>query len=167
MKFLNVKMLGLTGKPHPALLNIFSTQQAKKLRLHLKFLSGDFLTCERRAKDQPILNPICKLCFEHNESYEHLLVQCRATAEIRQRLYPELLNTVLRVQPTSSMLLYQITPHQLTQFILDCTSINLAEDIRIPAHNPNISEIFRISRDWCFAVSNERTRILKTNKTII
>ena len=49
----------------------------------------------------------------------------------------------------------------MTQFVLDCTSINLPDIYRIPAHNKRISEIFRISRDWCFGISSERARLLK------
>ena len=51
MKYLNVQLTGLSGNPHPALHNIYTTQQAKKLRLHIKFLTGDFLTGERQAND--------------------------------------------------------------------------------------------------------------------
>ena len=160
LTYLNVQLLGLSGRPHPALLNILNTQDAKKLRHHLKFLTGDFLTGERLAIDQPNLDPACKLCSAPVESIEHVLVSCRATSEVRQRIFPELVNVVAKVQPTSQIL-QNPSHHQLTQFILDCTSPNLAETLRIPAHNPGISEVFRISRDWCYAVSNERTRLLK------
>ena len=160
MNYLNVQLSGLSGNPHPALLNILTTQQAKKLRLHLKFLTSDFLTGERLAQDQPNIDPGCKLCLATVESTEHVLITCRATADVRQRLYPELMNAVAKVQPTSHIL-QNPTAHQLTQFILDCTSINLGENFRIPAHNPGIAEIFRMSRDWCFALSNERGRLLR------
>ena len=39
MKYLNVQLSGLTGAPHPALRNISTTQDVKKLRHHLKFLT--------------------------------------------------------------------------------------------------------------------------------
>ena len=42
MKYLNVQISGLTGASHPALHNISTTQDAKKLRFHLKFLTCDF-----------------------------------------------------------------------------------------------------------------------------
>ena len=53
MEHFNVQLYGLSGRCHPALLGIMTTRDAKKLRLHIKFLSGDFLTNERRAIDQP------------------------------------------------------------------------------------------------------------------
>ena len=49
MKFLNVEIQGLSGAPHPALLNITTTQDALKLRHNLKFLCGDYLNGERLA----------------------------------------------------------------------------------------------------------------------
>ena len=160
MNLLNTQLSGLSGRPHPALRNIRTTQDAKKLRHHLKFLTGDYITAERLALNQPNLDPACKLCQATVESTEHVLVACRATAEIRQRILPDLLNTVALVQPNSSIL-QNPSPTELTQFILDCTSFNLSDSARIPAHNPGISGIFEVSRDWCFAMSNERARLLR------
>ena len=159
MKFLNVQLNGLSGRPHPAIQNIFTTQDSKKLRLHLKFLTGDFLHAERLALDQKNLSPACKLCSASVESTEHVLVTCSALSEVHQRLYPDLINTVASVQPSCKLLVTH-TPAILTQFILDCTSINLDNNFRIPAHNPNVHKIFTLARDWCYAVSNARTKQL-------
>ena len=91
-------------------------------------------------------------------------MSCRALSDVRDRLYPELLNTVVQVQPNNDIIrAANHTPDILAQFILDCTSTNLPEAYRIPAHNPKISRVFRISRDWCFAISSERSRQLKGN----
>ena len=60
------------------------------LRLHIKFLSGDFLTNERLSIDNPALSPACPLCLSHDpgnvllESTEHVLVTCRATFTIKK-----------------------------------------------------------------------------------
>ena len=162
MQYLNVQLCGLSGRPHPALLNIYTTQEAKKLRLHLKFLTCDFLTNERLSLDKPSISPACTLCQAPTDSIEHVLVACGATSEVRNRLLPELLNTVAKVQPMSQILMNNQPASILTQFVLDCTSINLPETIRVPAHNPGVSDIFRVSRAWCFAVSSERSRLLKT-----
>ena len=163
MNYLNVQLSGLSGHPHPALLGSLTTQDVRKLRHHLKFLTGDFLTAERQALDQPNMNPSCKLCSAPVESLEHVLTSCQATSEVRERIYPQLVNVLAEVQPNSLILEEPHSSH-LTQFILDCSSINLAEGYRIPAHNPGISRIFNLSRDWCTAVSNERTRQLKLKK---
>ena len=161
MKYLNVQILGLSGRPHPALNNIYTTQDTKKLRHHLKFLTCDYLTNERLSKDRPHHSPACYLCLDPTDSIEHVLTICRATAEVRNRLFPELVNVVAKVQPMCSILQHHPPPDILTQFILDCTSLNLPETIRIPAHNPLVYLICKVSRDWCYAVSNERLRLLK------
>ena len=162
MKYLNVQISGLTGAAHPALHNISTTQDAKKLRLHMKFLTGDFLTNERLSIDQPNLSPACSLCDQPVESIEHVLVACRATSDVRSRLLPELMNIVATVQPKCGILQHNPTASILTEFILDCTSLNLPDSIRVPAHNPGISAIYRVSRDWCFAASSERSSCLKS-----
>ena len=161
MNYLNVQLSGLSGAPHPALRDINTTQDVKKLRLHLKFLTCDFLTNERLSLDQPSLSPACRLCQAPVDSIEHVLAVCRATNDVRSRLLPDLLNTVANVQPTCSLLLNTTSEDILTQFILDCSSLNLPDSFRIPAHNPAISAVFKISRDFCFSMSNERSRLLK------
>ena len=163
MTLLNVELLGLSGRSHPALQNIFSTQGVRKLRAHLKFLSGDFFTAERAAKDQSGLNPSCTLCGAETESVTHIIAVCRALSGTRDRILPELMNTTARVQPLSRIL-EQPSPSELTQFILDCTSINLDESIRVPSHNKGTSDIFRVSRDLCFAITNERLRLQNNRK---
>ena len=155
MKHFNVQLSGLS-----ALHNICNTQDAKKLRLHLKFLTCDFTTNERLSMNKPCISPACDLCYADVDSIEHVLVSCRATADIRSRLYPVLMNVVSQVQPISSILQYHPPPSILAQFILDCTSLNLPDSIRVPSHNPDISKIYRVSRDWCFGISNERSRLL-------
>ena len=166
MCYLNVQVQGLSGLPHPALHGITCTQDAKKLRLHLKFLTCDYLTNERLARDHPGRNPACSLCEAlglvdaPSDTIEHVTMTCKATIEVRNRLLPELLNVVAKVQPNCHILVNLPPPKILTQFLLDCTSFNLPDNIRIPFHNPGISEIYRISRDWCYAVSKERFRLL-------
>ena len=160
LQYLNVQLNGLSGRPHPSLMNISTTQDAKKLRLHLKFLTGDYLTGWRRSQDLPGTDPSCKLCRAQEETTEHILTICPALAEERQRILSKLLNTVVSVQPKCKILSMH-NPAVLTQFILDCTSINLEEDFRIPAHNPNIKDIFSVARDWCVAANNARNRKLK------
>ena len=111
--------------------------------------------------DQPSLSPACKLCDASIDSIEHVMVSCSATSEVRCRLIPDLMNAVYQVQPMCQILKYHPPPSLLTQFILDCTSFNLPDSVRIPMHNPGISTICKVSRDWCFAISRERSRLLR------
>ena len=160
MNYLNVQLQGLSGKPHPALLNISNTQDIPKLRQHLKMLTGDYLTAERLALDTGS-NPKCKLCLAPTENIDHILTKCRATADIKQRMLPELLNSVAIAQPDCIILNLPTQAQYLTQFILDCTSPNLPGNCRIAAHNPLVGTIFHVSRHWCFAASQSRGRLLK------
>ena len=160
MIYLNVQLHGLSGRPHPIIQNIYNTQDAKKLWLHLKFLTCNFLTNDRLALNQPGTSSACSLCG-NQDSIEHVITSCRATDSVRSRLLPDLFNVVASVHPTCGILDQPYSPTPLTQFVLDCTSFNLPNHCRIPTDNPKISEIFRISRDWCFGISSERFRLLK------
>ena len=157
MLYLNTDLLGLSGRPHPALLNISCTQDVKKLRMHLKFL-----TCDTSSFTMLSDNDNCCVLCHAECSIEHVLVSCPATKTTKERLLPTLLNVTADVQPKCAILNMHHDLPLLLQFILDCTSFNLPEPYRIPAHNPGIARIFEISRDWCFATYNERSRQLKS-----
>ena len=150
MAYLNVELQGLSGRPHPVLMKILNVQEIKKVRAHLKFLALDFPHTSQR--DGNGLRGLCNLCSEEPLCIaEHLLVICRSTSDVRSRLFPELVNVVASIWPQSHILQRQIPPKMLTQFILDPTSFNLPNDVRLPINCPNLEEIFRVSRDWCYA----------------
>ena len=50
MKYFNVSLTGLRGRAHPAILNVNSVKQVKNMRPHLKLLTGDYLTYEKRSR---------------------------------------------------------------------------------------------------------------------
>ena len=159
MRFLNVQTTGLSGYPHTALQNILTTRDVLKLRAHMKFLCCDILTGEQLSREQGA-DPKCKLCSAPVETTEHIISDCRPLHPIRERLLPELLNTVLAVAPNCQLLTQPYSAH-LTQFILDCTSLNLPNGYRLSPQNPDTNRVFRISRDWCYLFMKERTRLLK------
>ena len=148
MKYLNVQIQGLSGIPHPALLNISNTQDIMMLRHHIKIFAGDFLTAERLAADNGSDHK-CKLRHAQVEDLDHVLTQCRASTDIRERILPELINTVLQAQPGCSILLSPVQAQHLTQFILDCTSLNLPSSCRVVVHNPAAGRVFHVPRNWC------------------
>ena len=162
MAYLILQVSGLACLPHPALHNILTTQDVRKLRSHIKFLCGDILTGERLALDQGA-NPACRLCLATVENIDHIIARCRSTHELRERLRPELLNTVAVVAPTCKLLVNPASKH-LTQFLLDCTSLTLPNPYRLSPQNSEISKVFKIARDWCHAITNERFRQLKSLK---
>ena len=74
------------------------------------------LSQERLNIDQGI-DPKCCLCSAACENYTHILTQCRGIAEVRQRLHPELLNLVHRVD-SGCEITSCVTDEILTQFII-------------------------------------------------
>ena len=126
MEYLNVQLAGLSGRPHPALTSVTTTRDIPKLRLHLKFLTGDYPSYHRLARDRGTNDSYCRLCTSPCEDTKHILTECRATSDLREKLLPELLNTVACINPNSKILdLTTMTNQVLTQFILDCGSLNL------------------------------------------
>ena len=99
LRFLNVQVSGLSGKPHPVLSWILTTQDVMRARIHIKMVSGDYLCHDHLAKDRG-LDPACRLCqpvLPHpapKEDQIHLLTICKATADTRSRTIPTFLTAV-------------------------------------------------------------------------
>ena len=89
--YLNVSLLGLTGRPHPAWVYIGYANEVKKARIHLKMLAGDYYTYEIKSY-QSGGSPNCRSCdpIVAIETIEHILAVCEAYALIRQRIFPEI-----------------------------------------------------------------------------
>ena len=118
MKYFNVQLLGLSGRPHPALHHILETRQAQKCKAHLQLLFGDFAGYEVLGRQQQS-DQSCRLCTADIDSTQHILTECPATSEIRERLLPELLNILAIVSPDCGLLHPPISKYTLTQFLLD------------------------------------------------
>ena len=160
LQYLNVQLQGLSGRPHASLQYISETRDAMKFRAHMKLLTGDFLSYELLA-NQRGSDPRCRLCPSPLESTQHILTECLATSELRERLLPDLLNLLHDIQPSNGLLEISRSNRILTQFILDPTSPNLSNDYRIPVQHPSLNDLFRVSRDWCFAITSSRAKQLK------
>ena len=139
LEYFNVQLLGLNGHPYPALLNIQDTRETLKMKAHLKFLTGDIDSYHHMSLDRGV-DPSCRLCSAPCEHTQHILTECCSTAEIRDRLYPQLVNIVSDIQPSCG-LLKQSSNHLLTQFIIDPSSMNLPN---INSQHPRLHELFRI-----------------------
>ena len=143
------------------------TRAALKQRVHLKFLTGDVLSFEKLSRDRGG-DPKCRLCMAPYEHTQHILTECRSTAEIRERLYPNLVNLVAVIDPSSGILNQQQTPNRiLTQFIIDPASINLPSSYRISYQHPQLQDLYSLSRDWCFAIYSCRARLLKALRIVL
>ena len=161
MKFLNVSLTGLRGRRHPCLKNLVTTQEVKKARIHIKMLVGDYLTYDMKSKRSGG-SPLCNCCTDTSspEDLIHILTQCLAYKDIRDRMFPEYSNVCsennLNFEEMTS------TDEQLCQFILDPSSLNLSKRINIC--DPELDKILKISRDYCYAINSTRIKILARKK---
>ena len=120
----------------------------------------DFLSHDRG------LDPHCRLCQVSSdypglvEDYSHILVECSATANTRLDKLPTLLNIVLFHNPNNGIL-DRPSDKLLAQFILDCSSLNLTSDTRIPQDHPGFTDIVRQCSIMINAIHKDRTRQLK------
>ena len=107
LEYLNVQTWGLTGKAHP-ILDIRETRDSPKLLAHLKFLAS----YHKLSADRGV-QPHCRLCHAPCEHTQHILTECPSTADVRDHLYPALVNLVTSIHPTSSVLNRQGTSDSL------------------------------------------------------
>ena len=158
MRYMNVNLSSLNGRHHPCLKNVITTSDVKKLRPYIKFLSGDYLTYERKYLESGQGNPICKICKEENKSISHIIAQCPEYRQIRDRILQEFSNICILTQNCLNFESIKTDQQILTQFILDPTSFNL--NTRVHISDPLVPIFFKVSRDYCYAIHKERTRRL-------
>ena len=115
----------------------------------------------------------CKLCVMSSyitwlpvpaEDMVHLLTRCRGTADTRNRVLPELLNTLASHFPNNSILSSPNQTH-LTQLILDPTSLNLPVTIRIDPAHPALTLVLTMCRNMCYAIHKDRIRKINSFRT--
>ena len=164
MEFLNVALTGLRGRHHPALSNIVTTLEVRKSRPHLKMLSGDYSTYETKSI-QSGGSPHCRCCSfrpSPNENLVHILTNCGAYSDIRNRMISEYKEISKKIKSDLQFEEILKTEKTFCQFILDPASFNLK--FRVHMSDPILSTLFSISRDFCFSVNNRRLNILKESK---
>ena len=163
--YLNVAATGLSGRPHPILSGLATTQDVLRAVPHIRMLSGDYL-CFATLSIERGSDPQCRLCtpgitgHAPAEDITHIVSRCRGTSDPRDRILPDLLNTVMKHNPSNGIL---NKPNHLTlcQFILDCTSLNLPNDVRLPSTHPGFIDVVNKCRDLCHSIHKERIRKLK------
>ena len=97
------------------------------------------------------------------EDMAHLVASCRATADTRIRVLPDLLNLVSQCYPYDQILA-EPNPTQLTQFIIDPTSLKLPVNIRISSSIRNLHKVIKVCRNICYSIHKDRTKQLKNLK---
>ena len=166
MCYFNVSLIGLTGQCHPAISNIFTTNEVKRSRYHLKMLLGDFHSFEV-ISSQSGGDPHCKICSNENLNGEryventcHILISCEALSDIREK-YFEYYRQTLKMNTIDFE--YIISDKEVAcQFILDPTSFNLKQRINI--NDPLATELFKISRNFCNDINIKRLHLLGCRK---
>ena len=96
---------------------------------------------------------LCKICTKANETISHIVAKCESYERFRKRLFDQM-SEVYTALPMPD------DPKEMTQFILDPTSLNLTH--RISRNDPVLPQIFSYIRDFCFSVHNERMRRLSS-----
>ena len=159
MKYFNVNLFSLRGRHHPSLSNIITTDDVKKLRPHLKFLTGDYLTYERKYQESGQGDPTCRTCKLESESISHIISRCEAYNSIRDRIFLEFSEVCKLTKNSINFEKMKSDERVLTQFLLDPTSFNLKNRVNIG--DPAVPALFKLSRDFCTAIHSERTRKLQ------
>ena len=105
MGLFNISLNGLTGKPHYLIQNIFTTVEVKKARIHIKMLSGDYLTygtlALQSAARGKTFSGHCRICSGIWEDVQHILTECEATLPARVALLPKM-SEIATTSPTST-----------------------------------------------------------------
>ena len=164
MSYLNVNIKGLNGRCHPALYGVSTTKKVAKLHAHVKLLCCDLYTYQMKAEYLGG-SPHCRLCQEPSENNEnveslsHILSECRQYSEVRTRILQEMEQLCEVSKSGIDLKVIKENSTYLTQFLLDCTSINLP--MRINEKDPICSELFNLSRDFCYYVKKTRWSKLK------
>ena len=130
MKYLNINVKGLNGRPHPALRGALTTKESKKLHAHIKLLSSDLYTYEIKASYQGG-SPHCRFCegsetqSSPSENISHILTQCSAYSNKRNKIFNQM--EIICSGSNCGINFKKIlsSTQQLSQFVLDCTSLNL------------------------------------------
>ena len=153
--------------PHPALNYAVTPHDVRKMRMHVKMLLGDFLTFETRAL-QSGGSPHCRICPSPapSENLTHVLILCVATSEIRSRFLLELESTLELTKTKIDFQNIIKNPMIFEQFVLDSTSMNLDNYMRIHIEDPALMNVTKTCRDMCHAIGTERNRRLKLLKDL-
>ena len=170
MKYFNVGTKGLNGRPHPVLSAAVTTSEVKAMRPVVKMLLCDYYTYS--VKDsQSGGGAHCRLCPTPTdkcppptEDIEHVLTQCVGTEVIRLEKLEELMAVTTTAKSGVNCNILRTNSSILTQFILDCTSNNLDNNVRVSMNDPVMTEILEESADesgrLAYQINNNKSHLL-------
>ena len=155
MIYLNVSLLGLTGRLHPSITGVSSTHEVRKMRIHVKMLTGNYLTYEIKS-NQSGGSPQCRLCLVESESLEHLISRCVKIDHIRTQIKEKMMS--ICQESGISIDINNLSDKDFAQFSLDASSINLMQ--RVDINHPALPKLFQQSRNFCYAIDRSRIQLL-------
>ena len=129
-------------------------------------LVGNYLTFEIKSQ-QSGGSPYCCLCQNNNndnnelsedpkvETIEHLVSNCRSLSDTRINILDEMKK--LCHEAGLKIDIDNFTNSELTQFVLDPSSLNLKN--RISINHPILPKLFQLSRDFCYKIDRSRIKL--------
>ena len=164
LKYFHPEYMNLT-KPHP----IWSTAGSSAYEIsravqQARFLSGRYksasLTKHWSSNNREGYCGVSTTCYNQPETIEHILVQCSAYSECRQRLYSLWLSTQNIVAHNLVCEALSSDTEYLVQFLLDCSVLPHVISAT-QSHGPEILNIlFHLTRSWCFSIHRQRMKML-------
>ena len=110
MAWFNVSVTGLTGRHHPVLNGAVTAHDVKKLRPMVRMLTGDYY-CFAVKSDQSGGGDYCRLCPDRGpdlprprEDIQHIVTECEATRDTRERLLINLWSSLEQVNKDPSVM---------------------------------------------------------------
>ena len=167
MRYLNISILGLNNKPHPAICGVFVSKDVEKMRLHVKFLCQDYLTYETQSEWSGC-DPTCRLCRyttsdpQDNtqsdkrsvDTIAHIVATCPALSDIRDQILKQIEALTNSCVSNLNFTDYLKDEQTLTHYLLDPSSMNL--QTRVHVNDPVLPELFKLSRDLCYQLDKKR-----------
>ena len=165
MSLLNISLIGLNSKPHYILGNIFTADEVKKLRIHIKILYLMYGTLANQSAARGIIfSGHCRICSGQWEDICHILTECDATRSAREAMLPKISELLTIAEPSLDWVTLSSNNMLLNQFLVDPCSANLQNNYRLPINNPHLHELISLTRELCFRAHNLRTKALSAAK---
>ena len=146
----------MTGRAHPAITGVTMTREVQKMRPHLKMLCGNYPTFDIISQ-QSGGSSKCRLCTNLCESTEHLISQCPKFDSLRAQIKSEM-NSICE-KSNIKINVNEFNNSEFTQYLLDPCSLNLRKRVNI--NDPALPQLYKLSRDFCYAIDKTRAKIIK------
>ena len=110
--------------------------------------------------DQSGGSPDCRICMSGiEESVSHVISSCGGMTDDRTRIFTEFRKLCNSTKNQISFDEISKCENNLTQFILDPTSLNLP--VRVHISDPLVPQFFKLSREFCYTIDKTRIGLLK------